>query len=292
MGKEIPRIDGGSGRELAIETVAKIRNYAAKNFSTRCDRKLGIFTARFWRPVISIAPSSAQRQKYLLFTLIGAILAYVLVHNEAFLVNMGHPAWKHYASFKWLLPHGIAGAYALFLGPMQFSDRLRQRHLQLHRVLGRIYVAGAFIAGPLGIYIQFFQERFGSPRSFSMAAVTHSTDSQYLVDADDRGRLQLRSEREDPTAPPVDGAQFCGGPAGISQRTCDPRDHRAGATGPGYGRDGRVGLPRFCYSARRYRTLLAGSLECANSRSQDPHGRDVARLFRSIRLGSFSKVPR
>ena len=73
--------------------------------------------------------------------------------------------------FKWwLLPHGIAGACALLLGPMQFSNRLRERFRRLHRVLGRIYVAGVFVAAPLGFYIQHFEERMGDPRSFSIAA--------------------------------------------------------------------------------------------------------------------------
>jgi uncharacterized membrane protein len=53
---------------------------------------------------------------------------------------------------------------------MQFSDRLRDRFRQLHRVAGRIYVAGVFVAAPLGFYIQYFQERMGDPRSFSIAA--------------------------------------------------------------------------------------------------------------------------
>jgi uncharacterized membrane protein len=53
---------------------------------------------------------------------------------------------------------------------MQFSDRLRQRFTKLHRVVGRVYVAGALIAGPLGAYIQYFEERMGGPRSFSIAA--------------------------------------------------------------------------------------------------------------------------
>ncbi len=74
-------------------------------------------------------------------------------------------------AFKWwLLPHGLAGACALLLGPMQFSDRLRQRFTRLHRVIGRFYIAGAFIAAPLGTYIQYFEERMGGPRSFSVAA--------------------------------------------------------------------------------------------------------------------------
>ncbi len=74
-----------------------------------------------------------------------------------------------------VLPHGLAGACALFLGPMQFSDRLRQRFAKLHRVVGRFYIAGVFIAGPLGFYIQHFQERTGEPRSFSVAAGVDAT---------------------------------------------------------------------------------------------------------------------
>lgn len=116
------------------------------------------------------------KTKYLLFAFIGLMFAYVLRHDESFLINLKDPVWQHYQPFKWwLLPHGIAGACALLLGPMQFSDRLRQRYAKLHRVVGRVYVAGAFIAAPLGIYIQFFKERMGEPRSFSMAATTHGT---------------------------------------------------------------------------------------------------------------------
>lgn len=111
------------------------------------------------------------RAKYLLFAFLGLMLAYVLNHNESFLIHSDDPIWQHYQPFKWwLLPHGIAGACALLLGPMQFSERLRQRFAKLHRVVGRIYVAGVFVAGPLGFYIQFFLERSGAPRSFSMAA--------------------------------------------------------------------------------------------------------------------------
>jgi uncharacterized membrane protein len=111
------------------------------------------------------------RPKYLLFAAIGLMLAYVIPHDESFLVHLKDPIWQHYEPFKWwLLPHGIAGACALLLGPMQFSDRLRNRFRKLHRVVGRIYVAGVFVAAPLGFYIQFFQERMGDHRSFSIAA--------------------------------------------------------------------------------------------------------------------------
>jgi len=109
--------------------------------------------------------------KHLLFGAFGLMLAYVLYHDESFLVHPKDPMWLHYEPFKWwLLPHGIAGACALLLGPMQFSERLRHRFSQLHRVVGRIYVVGVFAAAPLGFYIQYFEERMGDPRSFSIAA--------------------------------------------------------------------------------------------------------------------------
>ena len=66
--------------------------------------------------------------KHLLFAFIGLMYAYVLWNNERFLFDSKHPEWAHIQSFKWwLLPHGLAAACALFLGPLQFSDRLRQR---------------------------------------------------------------------------------------------------------------------------------------------------------------------
>ena len=100
------------------------------------------------------------------------MVAYVLRHNEAFLINRADPIWEHYKPFRWwLLPHGLAGACAILLGPLQFSDRLRQRFTKFHRVVGRIYIAGALIVAPLGAYIQFFEERMGGPRSFSVAAL-------------------------------------------------------------------------------------------------------------------------
>jgi len=120
---------------------------------------------------VAVRPMRALRPKYFVFSLVGFMLAYVLVHNESFLIHPQDPVWQHYHPFRWwLLPHGLAGACAILLGPMQFSDRLRQRFRKLHRVIGRIYVFAAFVVAPLGTYIQFFEERMGAPRSFSIAA--------------------------------------------------------------------------------------------------------------------------
>src|SRR6185437_471372 len=73
------------------------------------------------------------RAKYLLFALIGVVYAYVLWTNENFLFDRTNPEWAHIAPFQlFLLPHGMAAACALFLGPLQFSDRLRRHYTTVH----------------------------------------------------------------------------------------------------------------------------------------------------------------
>src|SRR6478736_148031 len=94
----------------------------------------------------SLKGQSKLRSKHIVWAFIVFMMLYVLQHNERFLIDWTHPAWSHYEPFKWwLLPHGLAGACAILLGPMQFSDRLRQKYTKLHRVVGRIYVVGALV---------------------------------------------------------------------------------------------------------------------------------------------------
>jgi hypothetical protein len=114
--------------------------------------------------------------KYVTFTLIGLATLYVLYHNERFLIDSEHPAWKHYESFKWwLLPHGVFGAIVLIFAPFQFSERIRQRFTKAHRVMGRFYVLGALALAPMGAYIQYYQERMGAPRSFTILGAVDAT---------------------------------------------------------------------------------------------------------------------
>jgi hypothetical protein len=110
--------------------------------------------------------------KYVVFSVIAVMSVYVLYHNERFLVDSSHPAWQHYGPFKWwLLPHGVFGAIVLLFAPFQFSDRLRQRFTKAHRVMGRLYVLSVFVMAPLGAYIQYYQERMGAPRSFTVLGI-------------------------------------------------------------------------------------------------------------------------
>jgi Predicted membrane protein (DUF2306) len=114
--------------------------------------------------------------KYAVFTAIAVMSVYVLYHNERFLIDSSHPAWQHYGPFKWwLLPHGVFGAIVLLFAPLQFSERLRQRFTRMHRRMGRLYVMAAFIMAPLGAYIQYYQERMGAPRSFTVLGIVDAS---------------------------------------------------------------------------------------------------------------------
>jgi hypothetical protein len=118
----------------------------------------------------TVNSAMSLRLKYLVFTMIAMMMAYVIYHNERFLIEPMHPVWEHYRSLGvFLLAHGVAGASALILAPMQFSERLRTRLPQVHRVAGRIYVIGALILAPIGAYTQYLDETLGIfPRSFTI----------------------------------------------------------------------------------------------------------------------------
>jgi uncharacterized membrane protein len=64
-----------------------------------------------------------------------------------------------------LLGHIIGGSIALLLGPWQFSRRLRQRHLSLHRWMGRIYLLGVALGSLAGFASSFFSQG-GMPTHF------------------------------------------------------------------------------------------------------------------------------
>jgi len=114
--------------------------------------------------------------KRVTFIIIALASLYVMYHNERFLIDSEHPAWQRYEAFKWwLLPHGVFGAIVLLFAPFQFSERMRQRFTKAHRVMGRFYVLGALALAPMGAYIQYYQERMGAPRSFTVLGIVDAT---------------------------------------------------------------------------------------------------------------------
>lgn len=100
------------------------------------------------------AYSSRSRFKYVLFSALGLMFLFVLWHNERFIFVHSHPDWTYYFPVRWwLIPHGLAGLTALLIGPFQLSSRFRQRHLRIHRIMGRFYLGGIAVAAPMGMYI-------------------------------------------------------------------------------------------------------------------------------------------
>src|SRR5271165_2679241 len=93
--------------------------------------------------------------KTVLWISLGLTALFVFITLEALLVT-DYPMYHAYrlqviADRHLLIPHTLCGVIALLAGPMQFSSRLRQRHLKFHRVLGRFYVMSVFIGALTGI---------------------------------------------------------------------------------------------------------------------------------------------
>jgi len=102
------------------------------------------------------APTAARsRFKTVLWIGLGFTTLFVFITSEVLLVA-DYPLYHAYrlrviSDRHLLIPHVLAGILALLIGPINFSSRVRQRHLQLHRVLGRIYVISVFIGAATGV---------------------------------------------------------------------------------------------------------------------------------------------
>jgi uncharacterized membrane protein len=111
------------------------------------------------------------RAKHVFFAVFGLMTLFVFYLYETPFLNSHSPVWQHVEPVKWLLlPHGLAGALALLLAPFQFSTRLRRRSLRLHRIMGRLYVAGVALSAPLAIPVAIIL----GPSSLVMAAIIQS----------------------------------------------------------------------------------------------------------------------
>ena len=92
--------------------------------------------------------------KYALFAGFAALLVLVWSTRDRFLLDPNSFLRRRYAPLPGLmLLHGVPGVLALFLGIFQFSDRLRQRYLQVHKVTGWIYVVSTALAAPAAVIV-------------------------------------------------------------------------------------------------------------------------------------------
>jgi uncharacterized membrane protein len=96
-----------------------------------------------------------SRFKTILWISLGLTTLFVFITSEVLLVT-DYPMYHAYrlqviADRGLLIPHTLAGIFALLIGPINFSSRIRQRHFTLHRLLGRIYVVSVFVGSFTGI---------------------------------------------------------------------------------------------------------------------------------------------
>jgi uncharacterized membrane protein len=80
----------------------------------------------------------------------GFVLKYVF-HYYLNYNPVGFEVW--WPKRVWLLMHITGGMTALLIGPFQFSQRLRQRHLKLHRFMGRTYLIAIACAASAAFYL-------------------------------------------------------------------------------------------------------------------------------------------
>jgi Predicted membrane protein (DUF2306) len=86
-----------------------------------------------------------RRAKWALWLVLGAMTLSILVFVEMPYLTTAtfRPTTRTYIAQRLItiIPHLMCGFVALCIGPLQFSNRLRQANIKRHRLLGKIYVA-------------------------------------------------------------------------------------------------------------------------------------------------------
>jgi uncharacterized membrane protein len=142
-----------------------------------------------------VAPSSRRtRFKTVLWIFLGLTTLFVFITSEVLLVT-DYPMYHAYrlqviGDRHLLIPHTLAGIFALAIGPINFSSRIRERHLTLHRVLGRIYVISVFVGAATGIALA--SGRPGLPGTSMQAAAWVVCTMAALITARNRQIIQHR----------------------------------------------------------------------------------------------------
>jgi len=121
---------------------------------------------------LRVSGTGGSRFKTVLWTSLGLITLFVFITSEVLLVT-DYPMYHAYrlqviADRGLLIPHTLAGTLALLIGPINFSSRIRQGYLKLHRALGRIYVVSVFVGAATGVALAF--GRPGFPGTCGQAA--------------------------------------------------------------------------------------------------------------------------
>jgi uncharacterized membrane protein len=142
-----------------------------------------------------LAPSSSRsRSKTIIWISLGLTALFVFITSEVLLIT-DYPMYHAYrlqviADRHLLIPHTLAGVFALLIGPITFSSRIRQRHLKFHRILGRIYIISVFIGAATGVALA--SGRPGFPGTSMQAAAWIVCTTAAFITARNRQIIQHR----------------------------------------------------------------------------------------------------
>ena len=142
-----------------------------------------------------LAPrTSHSKLKIALWIFLGLTVLFVFITSEVLLYT-DYPMYHAYrlqviADRHLLIPHALAGIFALLIGPINFSSRIRERHRKLHRVLGRIYVVSVFVGSFTGIALAW--GRPGLPGTSMQAAAWMVCTTAAFITARNRQIIQHR----------------------------------------------------------------------------------------------------
>lgn len=140
------------------------------------------------------ANPARSRVKFVIWSLLGITALFVFITSEVMLAT-DYPMYHAYrlqviADRHLLIPHTLAGTLALLIGPVNFSSRLRQRYLRLHRVLGCVYVVAVFVGAFTGIALA--AGRPGFPGTVGQAAAWIVCTTAAFLTARNRQIVQHR----------------------------------------------------------------------------------------------------
>ena len=108
-------------------------------------------------PSRPVGRTSTSIVKPLILAAIFAIaVGFVSIYVFRYYLHYNHAAYRSF----WpqprraaLLLHITCGTVALLAGPWQFSTRLRQRSVQLHRIVGRVYLISVALGSIAAFYL-------------------------------------------------------------------------------------------------------------------------------------------
>jgi uncharacterized membrane protein len=83
---------------------------------------------------------------FISWTIIIGLSVYFFIENVGSYFT-GYRSESYITNPIWVSSHLVGGTIALLFGPFQFFKWLRNKYLNIHRLSGKIYVVGAFIAG-------------------------------------------------------------------------------------------------------------------------------------------------